>query len=372
MEQLGFPNKTQAAYQPSVPSGRPEGKWFLGILLFGAFIFTGYKVWDAYFHYHSYGVVSGRMISVSVPVNGILQHLYVKEGDKVQQGQLLGVIENSELRHRYETLKDDLANESAQLTATLAKLKLEYAFRLDNNVGTQVSYVEALSNLANEEAKLVEYDINVKRYEKIHAQRALADAEWTTYKYTWKGQRDKVLKLREAVENLKGRAQNLDKLGSKDIMLKTWTDQLRPHVTKISNLQGQMERVAIILHHCKIESPINGTVVKRYNYSGEYCSPEKPLFAIMEENSTEIVLYVPQENVHSYPQDKQLTVLVSPNAEKVPCTVKRHGDRYDPPPESIKRFYSAGQHLMPVYCSVDDAADLRFAATVKVPYRWRD
>jgi multidrug resistance efflux pump len=315
-------------------------------------------------------VISGRLVKISSPVTGTLQDLYVHDGDRVTQGQLLATVESAELRHKYESLKEDLAIESANLTANLARLKLDFAFRLDNSHGTLVALAETLATLAAEEARLVEYESNFQRREKLLAAQTVSEEEYVQHRTLYEGQQAKVSRLQESLDLLKARTRELQQLGDNDKILELWQDQLKPYLTRIEGLQSHIFRHREMLKACQIVAPVNGVVATRHGYSGEACNPTSPLFTLLEENSLGVVLYVPQESITEFPSDRQLSVIVAPNWDPVFCTVDHPGNSFLQPPDSIKRYYHAGQHLLPVYCSIDERQGLKlpYGATVKVPY----
>jgi len=372
-ESLGFPKGApRGGYTPVSVTSPPKHKrrYLTGLLLILVLGGIGFQVWNALFRYRAYGVISGRLVKISSPVTGTLQHLYVQDGDQIIQGQLLATIESAELRHKYESLKEDLAIESANMTASLARLKLDFTFRLDNSHGTMVALAETLASLAAEESRLVEYESNFRRREKLLARQTVSEEEYIQHRMLYEGQKAKVARLQESLDLLRSRTDELQKLGDNDKVLRLWKDQLMPCQTRIEGLQKQIQRHRDMLAACQILAPVNGVIATRHCFSGEACNPSSPLFTLLEENSLTVVLYVPQQSITEYSPGQQLSVVVSPNWNSVFCTVDHPGKSFMAPPDSIKRFYHAGQHLLPVYCRIDEKQGLKlsYGATAKAPY----
>ena len=368
-ESLGFPQKPfNAVAQLEITKPESKGRYFIGLLLLLIMGFVTYSVWNAYFRYKAYAVVSGRLINVSSPVIGTLQSINVKEGDKVKQGQLLATVENVELRQKYNLLHDDLMFESANLTASLTKLKLEYSFKLDNSQGTIAVYTEVLANLAYEEARVIFLEGAADRARNQFKKGVGSENECLDLKYQYEGQKAKVVKLNETVVLLKARVDQLLALDNKSKILVLWEECLHPHVTKIEMTQNKIKLIQQQLSNCFILSPVTGTVVKNCNFSGETISPNNVVFVILEDKSECVILYVPQEMANSFNNGRQLELTMAPNSEKVLVTVQRRGDKYELPPEIIKRYYNAGQHLLPIYCVIGNEPNMCYNAVLKLPY----
>ncbi len=109
--------------RPTPLPKRPKGRWFVGVILFLLVGGAVYAVWDSYWRYQAYGTVTGHLIQVSPPWDGVLQYLQVQEGDAVRQGQLLLTVDNTELRQRHAQLGDELRVAQATLEAEAARLK---------------------------------------------------------------------------------------------------------------------------------------------------------------------------------------------------------------------------------------------------------
>lgn len=64
--------------------------------------------------------VKGTIVAVSAKINGRIEKVLVKEGDNVQAGQVIAVLERQEFEAQVEQAKANLAMAQAKLAATLA------------------------------------------------------------------------------------------------------------------------------------------------------------------------------------------------------------------------------------------------------------
>jgi hypothetical protein len=83
---LGFPQASNLAKlnpvaRPTPLPRRPKGRWFVGLLLLAAVSYGGYQVWETFFRYRAYGMVTGRVVQLSPPWEGVASYLHVREGE---------------------------------------------------------------------------------------------------------------------------------------------------------------------------------------------------------------------------------------------------------------------------------------------------
>src|SRR5262249_40662711 len=161
--------------------------------------------WHSFFRFQAYGTVTGRVIQLSPPWDGVVRYLHAKEGQQVRQGDLLVTVENSELRHRHAHLGDDFPFGQPASKPKAASWKWQLAFHLDQGPGAWGQYYEALGQLLQEQAKLEELRSSFHRVQHLKQGYAIAEEETARIHWQLQGQGQKVEQLREAVERLKQR-----------------------------------------------------------------------------------------------------------------------------------------------------------------------
>src|SRR5262249_19722246 len=140
--------------RPTPLPRRPKGRWFVGVLLLAACAYGTYQLWHTFFRYRAHGLVTGRVLQLSPPWEGVGQYVHVREGETVRQGQLLLSLENMELRQRRAQLDDELRLAQAALDAETAKLKWQAAFHLDQSENALARYYETWGELLQQQALL--------------------------------------------------------------------------------------------------------------------------------------------------------------------------------------------------------------------------
>lgn len=95
---------------------------------------------EAFNHYFEVqgNVTTKDLLVITPEYNGILTHVYVKEGQKVSKGQILGKIDDGGLGQQLSQL---------QIQADLAKTTYERQKRLwDQNIGSEIQFLQTKSN----------------------------------------------------------------------------------------------------------------------------------------------------------------------------------------------------------------------------------
>jgi multidrug resistance efflux pump len=376
---LGFPRQAAApaAVRPTPLPQRPKGRWFVSALVLGCFTFGVYHVWNSFFRYRAYGTVTGRTVQLSPSWDGVIRYVHVREGESVQQGQLLLSLDNITLRQRCAQLGDELQVAQATLEAEVSKLKWQTVSSLDQGKGAVAYYYEALGNLLQEQANLEYMDNSLQRARSMQLQRAISDEQIDQLRCNRKGQEAKIAKLKEGLADLKKRADQTEiwtrkAAPERDGLAELGKDQFKPTLARIAALQAERARIQEQLDHGNIRAPTNGLVTKIHRFAGEQAKGSEPVLSMLEDGSLQVVLYLPQDASALLEVNEEIAVILEACPEPLVCTATRLGDQCEPAPEQIKRHYAQGQKLLPVYLEPKDKVApwmaLRVESVVKLPY----
>lgn len=103
------------------------------------------------------GVESRRNVIVSAEAGGLIEKVYKREGDEVKKGELILRVDNEALRKQILEVKTSL---------DLAKTLFERQKSLyEQNVGTEVQYLQAKNNKESLEARLANLQVNLNKTE---------------------------------------------------------------------------------------------------------------------------------------------------------------------------------------------------------------
>lgn len=133
---------------------RPKGQLLTGAILLAVLIGGVHVAWRVFLRRDTYGIVSGRVVSVSSLWDGNIQQWHVQEGDIVKQGQLLLVLHSPDLERRIAHFRDELRLAKADLIA--ATYELQWRSQEQNNLSQQAlsEYYQKWATLLEENAEL--------------------------------------------------------------------------------------------------------------------------------------------------------------------------------------------------------------------------
>lgn len=347
---------------------RGKGNGFLSLIFAAAFFALGYAVWSSLLQFQSYGVIEGRVISVSAPWDGSIYNWQVRDGEEVTQGQILAVIKNIDMEHELETLGDELKMNQALLDAEISKIQFESQQRNEQSQKTIAEYHSTYGELLSEKEKYKELDRKFERTRRLLKTNNVSRSKYEEAFFGLAGQKKKVEQLAESVEVLKYRSKQSSKAADNG------SPRLAPILATIDLSKSKITRLRERIDKGKIVSPVNGRVSKRHRLIGESAKSSEVVIDILEENSIQAVLYVPQRVIEDYEVGKEVEISLEPYAQKIRCTVDRFGDRFESAPHSIERFYHINQPLLPVYLTPNhDTHNLlaaRVGGMVKRPYEY--
>jgi HlyD family secretion protein len=206
-------------------------------------------------------VQAERSVNVSPKTAGILSSLQVKEGDRVEQGQLLAYMDDS-------NLKGNLLQQQANLVAAQATLKkIETGNRPEDIAQLRAKLNDAKFNLRQAESDL-------RRYQKLSEAGAISQQSYDSYLTT----RDRSQAQVDEAEQALALAQK----GSRQEDI----DQARAQVVAA---QGAVQTVQTQLDDTVIRAPFSGIVVRKYADPGSFVTPTTAGSSVSSATSSSIL-----------------------------------------------------------------------------------
>ncbi len=190
-------------------------------------------------------VLPERSANVSPKSSGILKQLLVKEGDRVQEGQILAYMDSSNLQGQYTQAKGQLAQAQANLEKVLTGNRPQ-------------DIAQAAAQLANDQAALASAESTFRQNEQLSRDGALAQRDLITSRATRDQAAAQVRKSQQALE--------LQKAGSRPEDIATARAQ-------VITAQGQLQTIQAELDDTVIRAPFSGVVTKKYADPGAFVTP---------------------------------------------------------------------------------------------------
>lgn len=351
---------------PQAPPTRPRGRLLIALLMLIACSAGIATVWDSLLRYSAYGVVTGRIIEVGVPMDGVLTSVNVSEGDVVRQKTRLASIVDLDFEHQLARVADELRFTEASLQAEIAKIQWQSHVEETEMTKSIAELFESASRMHNESGslELLRYQLNLNR--DLHAKDASSRVDLDSYEIQERAKHEELESIQQAILVLKDRAEKAvasPRLGA---------EQIQPMIAKSEMLLNEISRLRSKIGQGDLRSPVNGTILRRHRPAGECIKSHDPLFSVLEESSLEIEVYLPQHMSGDYKIGDIVKLRIDPIEELVACEVVNIAAEHRRPPDHIEVFYRSNVHLLPVRLKPLDAfADgkkLSVGSIAKLPH----
>lgn len=296
------------------------------------------------------------------PSPGIIQRVYVAEGDRVRTGDLLLVMDSTDLQRRLAQTQDDLALAEAQLDALMTDLQRGLRTLHADAEDFSAEYFELASKLRAHRAELERLNRSLARALDLKQKSVLSGEQYDAIHFAQTGEKELVEMLEEAVEHLRRRT----KIVKPEMEIPI--NQLRPALVRIDNYKQELLRIRDDITRKQILSPLSGVVVKRQCLTGRWVETSEVLLEIVEEGSTQPVIYLSQHDTRHLEPGQEIDIHILPHHTPLECTVDRVGSEYVPVPLSIERFYGKNESVLPVFLNSRYDVELPPGATIRVPH----
>src|SRR6266436_587856 len=185
---------------------------------------------------------SSENIAVSLPVQGMVTHVYIKAGDHVVKGARLFSIDDRDLQAELSLRRSSLAMSQAKLDKLLRSPRPE-----------EIPPAEAKVKEAEELYQ--DADVQLKLIESVRDKRAIRDED--------------LLRRRIAVKTAEAR---LDQAKADLALLKAgaWQPDIEIARAEVSEAQRHVERIQADLDRTVVTAPITGEILQCKVRAGEY------------------------------------------------------------------------------------------------------
>ncbi|XGW00549.1 MAG: efflux RND transporter periplasmic adaptor subunit [Leptolyngbya sp. BL-A-14] len=190
-------------------------------------------------------VLPERSANVSPKSSGILKQLLVKEGDRVQEGQILAYMDASNLQGQYTQAKGQLAQAQANLDKIVAGNRSQ-------------DIAQAAAQLANDKAALASAESTFQQNQQLMRDGALTQRDLITSRATRDQAAAQVRKSQQALD--------LQKAGSRP-------EDVANARAQVITAQGQLQTIQADLDDTVIRAPFSGVVTKKYADPGAFVTP---------------------------------------------------------------------------------------------------
>lgn len=290
-----------------------------------------------------------RTINLSPKSSGYLKQLLVKEGDRVQKGQIVAYMDDSNLQGQLIQARADLAHQQANLNKLLngnrseeiaqAQAQLSEAQAKLQQLETgnrQEDIAQAQAQLSKAQADLQLAEDDLQRNQSLYTQGAISqqtvvqkrsarDAAQASVNQAQaaltlqrKGTRtEEIAQVRSQVEQRR-QALNLLKAGSRP-------EDIEIARTQVESARGALKTIETQLEDTIIKAPFSGIVTKKYADPGSFVTPTTANSSIEGSASSSILTLASNYQVVAYVDEANIAQLKV--GQPVTITADSHPDR---------------------------------------------
>lgn len=246
------------------------------------------------------GTIEARTAQASFKIAGRLETLLVEEGHKVEKGQELATLENSQLLAKLNQAQGALsaATSTAQQASEAVKLTAQQ--------------VEAA--IAQAQAKVAQAEINVKNaqqlYERmtvLYENNAVSANEYDKVQNNYNLAQSQLAEARAA----------LDQALSARLQVQTAQSQYQAAVGQSNQAQGAVEEAQAYINDTRLKAPISGYITQKYLEEGEMLNAGTPVFEITDLEHPYVKVYISEKKIGRVQLNQPVEVRVEAFPDRV-------------------------------------------------------
>jgi len=248
---------------------------------------------------------------VKIPIGGVTADVLVKEGEKVEQGQVLLRLDAEASTERQSNLKKSILNKQSQLQ--LKHQELERFLQLNDSQQRTLT-----SNLA------LQRDI-LARYRKLQQEGASAELQYLQ-------QRDRVVQTQGELD------QTRDERLRQQAILNQQIEQL---LAELAELQSQLSEQYSTVRYQELKAPVSGMVFNLRAHRGYVAQGTEPVLQVVPLDALQAVVEIPSEHIGfvqvGQPADISIDSFPANEFGVLAGVVKRIGSDALPPDQTKQR-----------------------------------
>lgn len=252
----------------------------------------------------AWGRADAKEIDINSKIPGRVVQLLVKEGDTVQEGQVIAYIDKRDLLAQKAQYEANIQALEAQLQQASVVTTLQNGTTHSDVNTAQAAAAQAQSNL---ELASADY----QRYQELVNEGAVPQQTFENYRTRYKVAQAAVNQAQAGVNK------------ANSALLQTDANQANEAAVqkKIAQAQAALEQLEVSLDETEIKAPFAGVITAKYVEEGSMLSQGTPIVAIQDPADNWVDLKVPETELSKYALDQQVTLVGRDGKTKVTGTI---------------------------------------------------
>ncbi len=237
------------------------------------------------------GTVDSNQIIVSPQIQGRIAKLLVDEGTQVKHGDLIAVLDPSELEAQARAAAAMIDSLRSQVAATQATREATQGSTSSNVVNAQARLQSTRAQLLQAEATLQRTESDSRRMIELAKQGVASDQDRVQAESNLKAQIATVQSLKDQVSAAQA---DLNTALANTHQAHAAASTVESTRGQLANAEAQLREAEIRLGYTKVYAPVSGTVSVRAAREGEVLSAGQPIVTLVDLGDTWVRAAIPE------------------------------------------------------------------------------
>jgi HlyD family secretion protein len=272
----------------------PRNRIFLLLAIIAAIAFGYY--WFSTDHTRDLvliGTVDSNQVIVSPQMQGRIQKLLVDEGTQVKAGDLIAILDPSELEAQERAAAATIASLRYKVAETQHTQESTKGSTSSDVLNAQARLQSARAQLAQAEAMLQRVESDSRRTIELAKQGVASEQERVQAEANLKAQQATAQALRDQVNAAQA---DLNAAVARTHQANAAQSTVASTREQLANAEAQLKEAEVRLGYTKIYAPVSGTVSVRAAREGEVLNPGSPIVTIVDLSDTWVRAAIPESD----------------------------------------------------------------------------
>jgi len=263
------------------------------------------------------GTVDANQVVVSPQVEGRILKLLVDEGTPVKQGDLIALLDPSELEAEEQAAAATIASQRSQVSANEYTQKSTKGSTASDVANAQAQLQSSRAQLAQAEATLTRIESDSRRTIGLADAGVASEQEKVQAEMNLKAQQASVQSLKDQVASAKA---SLDASVARTNQATAAASTVASTRAQTENAVAQLKQAEVRLGYTKIYAPITGTVLVRAAREGEVVAVGQAIVTVVDFTDSWVRAAIPETDADQIGYGDTLTLRL-PGGTEVPGKV---------------------------------------------------
>lgn len=241
-------------------------------------------------------------------IGGRIEKMLKVEGDPVKKGELLALIDPrdyelavKELEARIKALQHQRRQQEISLQKITRQVELKIGLARDQLAGTRQNRAALKDRIAALEATIEQLERDVERYRNLYSQGVLPRQKFETIETRLKARKKELAASRRKLgaldTELDAARKSIRLAQSERMSIAALRQALAATRANLDALNRKLDTVRLNLDYCRLRSPINGRIAKKYHSLGDVVGSGMPVYALVDPADIHILVLLEEKKL---------------------------------------------------------------------------